>query len=231
MIQRWLVNLIIAGVLIVGCTSTIKPTSFPISDLPTVGPTKSPLPASTLLPPTPEPTATPIAPKFGTPETATPFVVASFADFPGNLAQGEFAADFSAQLIDGSLFTLSEYGDSYLLLFPTVVGCGQCVFGINSMALALEPFLELNPDVSFQILVMDLYAGDDPLVWEYFAETYPYPNIIWGVVASDLFVVDYEILGFGTIFLIDPRGSIVFRSENSLPVYQFEKLFELILET
>jgi hypothetical protein len=155
--------------------------------------------------------------------------VAGFADFPGNLAQGELASDFSAQLIDGSSFTLSQYGDRYLLLFPTVIGCGECIFGINSMALALEPYLELNPDESFQILVMDLYSGDEPLVWEYFAEAYPNPNIIWGVVASDQFAVDYEILTLGAIFLIDPHGNIVFRSEYSLAPYQFEKLFELII--
>ncbi|MCH7662548.1 MAG: hypothetical protein IH859_01595 [Chloroflexi bacterium] len=228
--HRWLVILFIGAVFIVGCTSTTNHASLPISDLPTIGPTKTSLPASTQLPPTLDPTTTPLSPNFGPPETATPFVVASFAEFPGNLAQGELAADFSARLIDGSLFTLSEYGDRYLLLFPTVVGCGECVFGIHAMALALEPFLEIETDGNFQILVMDLYPGGDPLDWEYFTESYPHPNIIWGVVASDLFAVDYEILTLGSIFLINPQGNIVFRSEYALPPYQFEKLFELILE-
>ena len=228
--QRWIVIFLIGGVLVVRCTSPINPTSLPISDLPTIGPSKTSLAASTQLPPTLEPTTTPMAPKFGPPDTATPFVVASIAEFPGNLAQGELAADFSAELIDGSLFTLSEYGDRYLLLFPTVVGCGECVFGINSMSLALEPFLELEVDGDFQILIMDLYPGGDPLDWQYFAEIYTHPNIIWGVVASDLFAIDYEILTLGTIFLIDPQGNIVFRSEYALPPFQFEKLFELILE-
>jgi len=227
--QRWLAMLFIGVALIVACNSTTNPTSLPISDLPTVAPTKTPLSASTLLQPTLDPTKTPIAPNFGPPDTPTPFVVASMADFPGNLAQGELAPDFSARLIDGSLFTFSEYGERYLLLFPTVVGCGECIFGINSMSLALEPFLELSPGESFQILVMDLYPGGDPLAWEYFAETYPHPNIIWGVVASDLFAVDYEILTLGSIFLINPQGIIIFRSEYSLAPYQFEKLFALIL--
>lgn len=226
---RWLIILLIVVTLIVACTSTANPTSLPISDLPTLAPSKPSLPASTLLPPTPDPTTTPVAPKFGPPDTPTPFVVASIADFPGNLAQGELAADFSARLIDGSLFTLSEYGDRYLLLFPTVVGCGECIFGINAIALALEPFLDIETDGIFQVLVMDLYPGGDPSDWEYFAEAYPHPNIIWGVVASDLFAVDYEIFTLGSIFLVDPEGKIVFRSEYSLAPYQFEKLFALIL--
>lgn len=228
--QRWLLMLFIGGALIVACNSTTNPASLPISDLPTVAATKNPPPASTLLQPRLDPTTMPIAPKFGPPDTPTPFVVANIAVFPGNLAKGELAADFSARLIDGSLFTLSEYGDRYLLLFPTVVGCGECIFGINAIALALEPFPDIETDGNFQVLVMDLYSGGDPLDWEYFAEAYPHPNILWGVVASDLFAVDYEILTLGSIFLIDPQGKIVFRSEYSLTPYQFEKLFELILE-
>lgn len=227
--QRWLVIFFIAGLLVAGCSSTsnptvaTSPTALPISvsKLPTSPPAPSPLP-SILTQPSQIP-STPNLSFLSSQKPPTPFVVASFADFPGNLADGEMAKNFTAKLLEGEQFSLSEHRGNYILVFPTVVGCGDCIFGINQIKVANEAFQESG----LTVLIMNLYIDDDPELWRYFADTIDQKNILWGVVTSASFAVDYNILGLGTIFLIDPANQIVFRSENPLPVWKFEELFDL----
>ncbi|KAA3644016.1 MAG: hypothetical protein DWQ07_18040 [Chloroflexi bacterium] len=157
------------------------------------------------------------------PYTPTPFVVANLDAFPGNVASGESAPDFTARLASGT-YVLSRDQQGYLLLFPTVVGCGECMFGIREIATVVEA----NPQIDLEVLVMDLYARDDPRIWDFIAERVTPENFLWGVVWSEQFTLDYEILSLGTILLIDPQGNLIFRSENPLAAFHYEKLFELI---
>lgn len=168
---------------------------------------------------TPEPTT-----DYGTPEPPTPFIVEDFADFEMNIASGEAAADFTAPLLDGSTFRLSDYRGEYVLVFPTVVGCGDCVFGINVITFVNEA----SPNIQLEILIMDLYVGDSPAVWTDFANQINHSNISWGVAGSDAFAVDYEIDTLGTMLLVNPEGKVVFRSKHPITYYQLEALFGLI---
>lgn len=126
--------------------------------------------------------------------------------------------------MDGSLFQLSEFEGEYLLVFPTVVGCGDCVFGINVISYVNED----HPLDNLDILIMDLYVDDDPSVWQYFAAEIDQANISWGVVDSETFLVDYEIDSLGPLLLIGPEGRIVFRSKHPISYFQLDALFGLI---
>lgn len=220
--KRWRVILFIAGLLAVGCTSTTTPTVLPISELPTVGQSDIPLPLPTLRP-TEISTENANLSFLNSPEPPTPFVVTSFADFPGNLAVGEQAKEFTASLLGGERFSLAEFRDDYLLVFPTVISCSACMFGINQIAIANETYI----DSGLKVLLLDLWGDDDLKNWEYFAGLVDQPNFLWGVVTSESFIVDYNVLGLGTIFLINPAQQIVFRSDQPLAAWQFEELFAL----
>ena len=163
-------------------------------------------------------------PIYGTPAPPTPYVVEDYSDLEMNIASGAEAADFSAPLYDGTTFRLSDHRGEYVLVFPTVVGCADCVFGINVITFVNQDF----PVSGLDILIMDLYAFDSPLVWTDFATQLGQPNISWGVVASDTFVIDYEIDTLGTLLLINPEGKIVFRSDHPITYFQLEALYGLI---
>lgn len=100
------------------------------------------------------------------------------------------------------------------------------MFGLSQIDWALIPY----PDIDLQVLVLSIYSADDPAIWEYYKGFVTSPNFQWGVVASESFVVDYEVLTLGPVILVDPDGNIVFRIDHPMPAWQFEKLFELLLQ-
>lgn len=202
-----------------GCSSKPLPVAG-LATAPSVAPT---LPPSTLDKPTSVSTHTSIPLFLRTPVPPTPFVATSFAEFPGNLATGEAAKDFTVNLLGGGQFSLSDQGENYLLVFPTIISCGDCVFGITQISIANEAFL----DSGLKILILDLWIDDDVSNWDYFADLVNQPNFLWGVVTSESYAIDYNVLGLGTIFLIDPAQQIVFRSDHPLPAWQLEELFTL----
>ncbi|MFQ5433473.1 MAG: peroxiredoxin family protein [Anaerolineae bacterium] len=174
-----------------------------------VPPTPTPLPSATPIPPTPEPTATPEP--------------AGFAVVPNNVTEGEtVAVDFNINSISGETIALSDLQGSYVLLLPTVPGCGECMINLNILD-------QVYPDFrgqGIQVILLDLYPENSPGYWEFLAGNFREPEYIWGVVDTDSFVVDYEIATLGTIMMIDPDGKVVYRSENLIPTETFRRLFE-----
>lgn len=97
------------------------------------------------------------------------------------------------------------------------------MFGLGS----INSGLALFPEINLQVLVLSINPMDDPSIWENYMDFVENPNFNWGVVSSNSFTFGYEIYTLGPIFLVDPDGIIVFRSNHPLPVWQFEILFEL----
>ncbi len=192
-----------------------------VSETPAVEPTTFPKPSPTVLDPTPLLTeeAAAILP----PEPPTPFSATGFASFPGNLARNEKAPEFTARLLGGERFALSEWQGGYLLMVPTVVGCGDCLFSMQEIAMAREN----HPAPNVQVLLLDVYSDDHPQVWQDYADFFADFEFLWGVVDSPEFVLDYEIESLGPFILISPEGQIVFRSYFPLPRQQIQVLLEL----
>ncbi len=240
---------ILAALAIVLSACTPQPVAFtPTAPPPTIAPTPTALPPTvvpspTPPPQTPEPTAVPSpTPPPPTPEpTAVPTVVptveilpptvgpnptvsvASFADFPGNVATGKAAPDFTARVLGGSTFTLSEQRSAPVLLFPTVVGCGDCIFVMQEITAAYPDYRGRG----LKVVILNLYPEDVPETWQPFADYFAEPEFIWGVVNSTDFVVGYNIQSLGTTLLVDPDGKLVFRREYPLFADEFRQLFDL----
>jgi len=83
----------------------------------------------TSIPATPPPAATSDtrAAAIPTPSHEAGDAVSLLAGLPGNIARGEKAINFSARALGSGTVRLSEQRRSPILLFPSAVGCGDCV--------------------------------------------------------------------------------------------------------
>lgn len=163
------------------------------------------------------------SPLFQLVQPETLISVASLADLTGNIAEGDAAPDFEARLMGDEIFVLSENQDAPLLIIPTALGCAECVANLRSLA-------EVYPEFrgrGLQVLVLDIILGDEPEVWQRFADYLNEPDILWGVIISPQFAMDYDILSLGTVLLIDGNGRIAFRNENPMTADGFRQLMEL----
>lgn len=157
------------------------------------------------------------------PEPAAPAEIGVFAEMRDNLATGVAAPDFDARALGDWTFNLSAQRGSFVLVVPTAIGCGDCVFTMSQLAAAYPDYREKN----LKLILLNLYPEDLPDSWESYAEAFPELGAIWGVVSSLGFVVDYDILSLGTILLVDPEGKLVFRSNFPLIEQELRQLFEL----
>lgn len=175
--------------------------------------------------PVPIPTLPPSAVVYDEPApTATAADVGIFATMPENIATGQLAPDFNARALDGQTFTLSASRGTYVLIFPTVIGCGDCVFTMGQLAAAYSDFQGPN----LQLVLLNLYPEDVPETWSEYIDLYPHLDAVWSVVDGVDFVVDYEVRSLGTILLVDPQGTLVYRRNYPLVEEEFRQLFSLI---
>lgn len=199
-----------------------SPTSPPLPAL-----SSTPEPTATPLPPTPSPSATPLAAlSLPIPTDVSLASVTSFAEFPNNLAKGETAPEFTARLLGGDTFTLSERRGDFLLVIPTAVGCGPCMFSLQEISQAYPSYKDGN----LAVLILDIYEPDPPEVWQIYADIFAGLSFSWGVVDSFGFLVDYNVTGLGAILLIDPGGKIVFLRNYPLTVDDYQVLFGLMAQ-
>lgn len=173
-------------------------------------------------PQTREPTAAPtvaVAP-------SAPASIARIVALPGNLATGEPAPDFTARVLGGDTFRLSAQRGSPVLLLPTVVGCGDCIFALREISVAYSDFRGRG----LKAVILSLYPDDTPTTWQEYADYFAEPEFIWGVVDSTDFARQYNITTLGTTLLVDRGGRVVFRSEYPLFADGFRRLFDLVLQ-
>jgi len=142
-----------------------------------------------------------------------------------NLATGQPAPDLDISALGGLTFNLAAQRGSYVLLYPTVVGCGDCVFTLAQLAAA---YPEVGAE-NLTVVIIDIFAGDIPEIWLEFVDQYADMGFIWGVVNSTDFVIDYEIRSLGTILVVDPEGRLVYRRNYPLAEDEFRQLFDLLI--
>ena len=210
------------AVLLAACTPpATAPSVVPTSPRVSVSPSNTPPPAPPASPSLAPAAISPI------PQTLTPEpLAATFADFaalPGNVATGAPAPDFSARVLNGSPFKLSEQRGAYALLIPTVVGCGECI-------LTLQEIAKVYPDFrghGLKVILLNLYPDDVPESWQEYVGLVDEPEVLWGVVDSLDFVIQYNVLTPGTLLFVDRDGNLVYRSDSPILADDFRRLFEL----
>ncbi len=190
----------------------------------------TPIPDETLLNPTPIPIPTLPPPLVVSDEPEAPEdpVVAAdigvFATMPDNIATGQAAPDFDVRALGNSMWALGASRGSYVLVFPTVIGCGDCVVTMGQLAAAYSDYQDAN----LKLVLLNIYPEDVPETWGEYVDLYPDLDAIWAVIDGIDFVVDYEIRSLGTILLIDPDGRLVYRRNYALGEEEFRQLFSLM---
>ena len=115
--------------------------------------------------------------------------------------EGSKAPDFSAMKTDGTIFTLSSLQGKYVVLDFWGSWCIWCIRGIPSMK---EAYAKHKDKVEF----VGIACRDTEEKWKAATAKYELPWIsTLNPPANDL-VKRYEIQGFPTKIVVDPKGNI-----------------------
>ena len=125
----------------------------------------------------------------------------SSAGLAQNIKEGAQAPDFSAMKIDGSVLTLSSLQGKYVVLDFWGSWCKWCIKGFPDMKAA---YAKHKDKVEF----VGIACRDSEAKWKEATAKYELPWIsVLNPSANDLVKV-YEIQGFPTKIVIDPKGKI-----------------------
>jgi hypothetical protein len=206
--------------LLAACAPAEAPTTVATARLAT-GPTET-VPA--IVSPVPDVTNTPARAANSTATSeSTPDLLGDYAALLGNIATGDAAPDFSARILGGSAFTLSEQRGSPVLVIPTIVGCGDCILILQEIAKAYPDYRGRG----LRVMMLNLYPEDSPESWQEYVDLMDEPEFLWAVVDSLDFVIQYSITNPGTLLLVDRDGQLVFRSDRPIQAEDFRLLFDL----
>ena len=126
-------------------------------------------------------------------------------------ADSKFAPDFTARLLDGGSFTLSqERGRPVLILF-TASWCASCIPEVNKLAQLHEDFGSRG----LRLLVLSIDPGDSPSDFDGLRRRTRGGRLIWGLDSDQRALRAYEIRATDTKVLNDPLGRIAFTSIGS----------------
>jgi peroxiredoxin len=124
---------------------------------------------------------------------------------PKQLDAGTIAPDFSARMLDGRTWRLSDQRGKTVLLYFWAMWCGPCVEGTPELQRLESELRSINPDFEMLSLSMDdidtrvrLHVEKHGLTW---------PQAVIGRTGP--IVEEYRIIGAPTLFLIGPDGTLV----------------------
>ena len=118
-----------------------------------------------------------------------------------NIAVGANAPDFSAMKVDGKVFTLSSLQGKYVVLDFWGSWCKWCIKGFPDMK---EAYAKHKDKVEF----VGIACRDTEAKWKAATARYELPWIsVLNPAANDLVKV-YQVQGFPTKIVIDPKGKI-----------------------
>ena len=118
-----------------------------------------------------------------------------------NIAEGAKAPDFTAKQVDGTDFTLSSLQGKYVVIDFWGSWCKWCIKGFPDMKTA---YAKHKGKVEF----VGVACRDTEEKWKAATAKYELPWIsVLNPAANDLVKV-YEVKGFPTKIVIDPKGNI-----------------------
>lgn len=126
---------------------------------------------------------------------------------------GQPAPEFTARLLEGGSFTLSEQRGRPVLVIFTASWCSTCIPEVNKMAQLQEEFGARG----LRQLALSVDPGDTPADFAGLRQRTRGQNLLWALDPGQKATLAYRIQATDTKVLIDERGSIVFRSVGPTP--------------
>ena len=139
------------------------------------------------------------------------------------ITEGSVAPDFSLVAIDGKEVKLSDYKGKYVVLDFWGSWCGWCIKGMPEMKRMYEKYND-------KLEIIGIACGDKDNVWRASVENLalPWVNVRDNERGSENSVAGiYEIKGFPTKLIIDPKGKIYKVVVGESPIF-YQTIDELM---
>ena len=131
----------------------------------------------------------------------------------GSLANEGAAPDFTARLLGGGEFTLSQQQGKPVLVLFTASWCFDCIPEVDKLARLHEQF---GPR-GLQSLALSVDPGDAEADFGALRQHTTGQNLLWGLDPGQKTTLAYKVRATDTKVLIDGRAQIVFRSVGATP--------------
>lgn len=136
------------------------------------------------------------------------------ASVPTSPPVGEGSApDFTARLLGGGEFRLSQQQGKPVLVLFTASWCFDCIPEVDKLARLQEQF---GPR-GLQQLVLSVDPGDTETDCAGLRQHTNGPNLQWGLDSGQKATLAYKVRATDTKVLVDGRGQVVYRSVGATP--------------
>lgn len=142
-----------------------------------------------------------------------------------SLGPGErLAPDFTARLLGGGSFTLSQQRGQPVLILFTASWCAPCIPEVNKMAQLQERYGARG----LRQLVLSVDPGDTEADFDGLRRRTSGGNLFWALDQGQQALRGYQIRAVDTKVLVDQRGRLIFTSIGPTP---YETLQQAVVNT
>jgi len=142
------------------------------------------------------------------------FVAYKVVSIFSGVGKGEEAPDFTAELIDGSAYTLSDSRGHYVLLDFWGSWCGPCLRESPQLVAISNKYKDTKFDTTSELHIVTVALEKKGEAWKRAAERFGFDwtrQIVHHhkVVMASPLANDYGVLDLPSKFLIGPDGNII----------------------
>ena len=146
--------------------------------------------------------------------------------FFNNPSKGHKAADFTTELVNGNIYSLSNSNGNYVLLYFWGSWCDPCLRNAPKLVELNEKYKSktfgLESKLDIITIALEKKGEKWKMVVDKFGFKWEYQIVQYhNLVLSSTIANNYGVFNIPSIFLIDPSGNIVFSKTSFLEIEQY----------